>query len=61
MFKSAMLIVFCQFILLSAGAQLPTINVTTNTNPSEGYTFLANFWWVQLVNTICWFLIKKGE
>jgi len=42
--KSAMLIVFCQFLLFSAGAQFPTINVTTNTNPSNGYTFIASFW-----------------
>jgi len=42
--KSAILIVLCQLLLFSAGAQqFPAINITTNTNPSNGYTFLASY------------------
>ncbi|MBT6834547.1 MAG: PKD domain-containing protein [Bacteroidetes bacterium] len=42
--KFAILFLFCQFFMFSTEAQLPTVNVTTNINPSNGYTFLANFW-----------------
>ena len=42
--RFAILFILCQFLFFSAGAQLPAVNVTTNINPSNGYTFIATFW-----------------
>lgn len=37
------IVIFCQLLHFSLHAQLPIINVTTKTNPSNGYTFIANY------------------
>jgi PKD repeat protein len=42
--KFAILVLLCQLFFFSARAQFPTVNVTNNINPSNGYTFLATFW-----------------
>jgi len=59
--KFAILFVCCQFLFFTAKSQLPTINVTKNTNPSNGYTFIATFWSATAGSYYLLILDKQGR